>query len=165
MIVHTAIAGEKIRLELSNAFDLGVVSIGSAHIALSNTGSSIDVTTDDEITFSGRKTADLGPGQILISDPIALELKPLSDIAVSLYIVKTQGTPANYKPGLHTAYFSGGDTTTAGSMPSPTTNSSYAWVRSLDVIAPADSFAISCLGDSITDGFSTTIDANTAWTT
>ena len=165
MIVHTSIAGEKFRLELSNAFDVGLVSIGSAHIAVRTTGSSIDTTTDREVTFSGRRMADLGPGQILLSDPIALELKPLSDIAVSLYIVKTQGTPANHNPGLHTAYVSGGDTTAAASMPSPTTNSTYVWLRSLDVVAPADSFAISCLGDSITDGFSTTIDANTPWPT
>jgi lysophospholipase L1-like esterase len=165
MVVHTSIAGEKVRLELSNSFDIGVVSIGSAHIALCTTGSSIDPSSDRELSFSGRKTVDLGPGQILISDPIALDLKPMSNLAVSLYIVRTQGTPTNHNPGLHTAYVSAGDTTAAASIASPTTNSSYVWLRSLDVIAPADSFAISCLGDSITDGFRTTVDANTAWPT
>ena len=165
MIVHTSIAGHKIRLELSNAFDLGVVTIGDAHIALHTSGSSIDTTTDRELTFSGRKTIDLGPGQIIVTDPIALDLKPLSDLAVSLYIVKTQGTPTNHNPGLHTAYVSAGDTTAAASMPSPTLNFSYVWLRSLDVVAPTNTFAISCLGDSITDGFRTTVDANTAWPT
>lgn len=165
MIVHTSIPGHKIQLELSNAFDQGVVSLGDAHVAIRTTGSSIASNTDRELTFSGSKSVDIGPGQVIVSDPIDLDLKPISDLAVSLYIVKTQGTPTNHTPGLHTAYVSMGDMTAASSMPSPETNTSYVWLRSVDVVAPPDSFVIACLGDSITDGFSTTVDANTAWPT
>lgn len=163
MVVHTSVPGKKIRIELSNAFDLGVISMGSAHVAVRSSGSSIDTRTDRELTFSGRKAFDVGPGQVIVSDPIALDVKPMSDLAVSFYIIKTQGTPTNHTPGLHTAYVSAGDTTSAASVPSAAINASYVWLRSVDVVAPRDSFAISCLGDSITDGFSTTVDANTAW--
>lgn len=163
MIVHTSIPGQKIRIELSNAFGKDVVTVGDAHVALRTTGSSIDSNTDRQLTFSGEKSVDIRPGQVIVSDPVDLDLKPLSDVAVSLYIVKNQGTPTNHTPGLHTAYISMGDATAAASMSSPTTNSSYVWLRSVDVIAPHESFAISCLGDSITDGFRTTVDENMAW--
>lgn len=165
MIVHTSIPGQKIRIELSNSFDKGVVTIGDAHVAIRTNGSSIDSSTDRQLTFSGRKSVDVRPGQVIVSDPVDLDLKPMSDLAVSLYITNVKGTPTNHTPGLHTTYVSTGDTTAAASMPSPTTNTSYVWLRSVDVVAPADSFAISCLGDSITDGFRTTVDANMAWPT
>ena len=163
MIVHTSIPGQKIRIELSNAFGKEPVTIGDAHVALRTTGSSIDTNTDRQLTFSGEKSVDIRPGQVIISDPVDLDLKPLSDLAVSLYILKNQGTPTNHTPGLHITYISTGDAAAAATMPSPTTNTSYVWLRSVDVVAPPGSFAISCLGDSITDGFRTTVDENRSW--
>lgn len=163
MIVHTSIPGQRIRVELSNAFGKDVVTVGDAHVALRTTGSSIDSNTDRQLTFSGEKSVDIRPGQVIVSDPLDLDLKPFSDLAVSLYILKNQGTPTNHTPGLHTAYVSTGDVTAAASMSSPATNTSYVWLRSVDVVAPGGSFAISCLGDSITDGFRTTVDENMAW--
>jgi lysophospholipase L1-like esterase len=165
MIVHTSIPGQRIRIELSNAFGKKDVTIGDAHVALGASGSSIVADTDRQLTFSGRKGVDIRPGQVIVSDPVDLNLKAMSDLAVSLYIVRTHGVPTNHTPGLHTTYVSTGDKTAAISMPSPQTDTSYVWLRSVDVLAPADSFAISCLGDSITDGFRTTVNANTAWPT
>src|SRR6185437_1712761 len=114
---------------------------------------------------SGSKSIDLQPGMIVLSDPVNLDLKPMSDVAVSLYIVKNQATPTNHMPGLHTTYVSNGDRAAAASMPDSVTNTAYVWLKSVDVDAPAGSFAIACLGDSITDGFRTTVDANQAWPT
>lgn len=165
MIVHTSIPGQKLRIELSNAFDKGVVTVGDAHVAIRTTGSSINSSSDRQLTFSGNKGVELRPGAVIVSDPVDLDFKPMSDLAVSLYITKVEGTPTNHTPGLHTTYVSTGDTTGSASMPAPTTNTSYVWLRSVDVVAPADSFAISCLGDSITDGFRTTVDGNMAWPT
>jgi lysophospholipase L1-like esterase len=165
MIVHASIPGQKIRIELSNAFGKGIVSIGEAHVAVRTTGSSIDSNSDRQLTFSGNKSVDIRPGQVIVSDPVDIDLKSISDLAVSLYVAKAEGTPTNHTPGLHTAYVSTGDTSASATMPHPTTNSSYVWLRSVDVVAPAGSFAISCLGDSITDGFRTTVDANMAWPT
>ena len=165
MVVRTSIPGQEIRVELSNAFGKPPVTIGDAHVAIRASGSAILPVTDRQLSFSGRKSVVIRPGQVIVSDPVDLDLKPLSDMDVSLYVVKTEGIPTNHTPGLHTAYVSKGDTTASTTMPNPTTNTSYVWLRSVDVIAPADSFAISCLGDSITDGFRTTVDANTAWPT
>jgi lysophospholipase L1-like esterase len=165
MIVHTSIAGRRLRLELSNAFGKGIVSIGAAHIAIRATGSSIESGSDRQLTFSGSSSVDVGPGTIIVSDPVDLDIKAMSDLAVSLYVVKSEGSPTNHMLGLHTSYISGGDTTAALSMPEPTTTNAYLWLRSIDVVASPEDFAIACLGDSITDGFGTTSDSDQAWPT
>lgn len=165
MIVHTSMAGKRLRLELSNAFGKGIVSIGSAHVAIRTAGSSIDAGSDRRVTFSGSSTVDIGPGMVIVSDPVDLAFKAMSDLAVSLFIAKSEGTPTNHMPGLHTAYISAGDTTASLSMPESTTTTAYLWLRSVDVAASAGAFAIACLGDSITDGFGTTVDRDQAWPT
>jgi lysophospholipase L1-like esterase len=50
-------------------------------------------------------------------------------------------------------------------MPDAKTMTAYAWLSSVDVLAPADAFTVVALGDSITDGYSTTLDADQAWPT
>ena len=165
MIVHASIPGKKLRVELSNGFGKTPVSIGSAHIAVRTTESSIDASTDRQLTFSGSNSVDIQPGAIVISDPVELDVKPMSDLAVSLYVAKSDGTPTNHMPALHTTYISNGDTSASASMPDPTTSTAYMWLRSIDVTASAGDFAIACLGDSITDGYATTVNANQAWPT
>jgi lysophospholipase L1-like esterase len=163
MIVHTSIAGKKLRVELTNAFGRTAVSIGNAHIAIRTAESSIDTSSDRQLTFGGSKSVDIRPGMVIISDPVDLDVKAMSDLAVSLYVVKSEGTPAIHTPGLHTTYISKGNTASAASMPEPTTNTVYLWLRSVDVVAPANDFAIACLGDSITDGYATTVDKDQTW--
>jgi lysophospholipase L1-like esterase len=41
----------------------------------------------------------------------------------------------------------------------------YLWLSGIAVAAPSDAFAVVALGDSITDGYATTRDANQAWPT
>ena len=139
MIIHSKIGGDKIRVELSNAFGKNAVTIGNAHIALRTRGSSIDSSTDRQLTFSGAKTFDLRPGAFIVSDPVDLKIKPMSDLAISLYVVDSEGAPSNHMLGLHTTYISNGDTTASESMPDAITNTSYLWLRSVDVDAPTTS--------------------------
>jgi len=163
MIVHTSIAGKKLRLELTNAFGKAPVSIGEAHVAIRATESSIVTGSDRKLTFGGRSTVDIRPGMVIVSDPIDLDVKALSDLAVSLYVAKSEGVPANHMPGLHTAYISKGNTASAASMPEPTITTAYVWLRSVDVVASPADFAVACLGDSITDGFGTSVDKDQTW--
>jgi lysophospholipase L1-like esterase len=48
-------------------------------------------------------------------------------------------------------------------MPNPTKTLAYLWISSVDVATSPNAFAIVTLGDSITDGFTTTPDTNHAW--
>jgi lysophospholipase L1-like esterase len=163
MIVHTSIGGSRLRIELSNALGRGIVSIADAHVAMRTSESTVDPASDHKITFSGNMGVEIRPGAVIVSDAIDMEVKPMSDLAVSLYVAKSDGEPANHMVGLHTAYIADGDRTASVSMPKGDTTTGYLWLRSLDVVAPPSSFAIACLGDSITDGFGSTGDDDHAW--
>jgi len=166
MIVHTTIGGREIRLELSNAFGKGILSIADVHIAIRQLGSTIEPGTDRRVKFSGNATVTVGPGVLIVSDPIDLEIKPESDLAVSLFISSSGEAATSHPLGLHTSYIAPGDSASAASMPADfKTITSYFWLRTVDVLAPAGDFAIVCLGDSITDGYGTTVDADKAWPT
>jgi lysophospholipase L1-like esterase len=141
------------------------LEIGAAHVALHKNDSETVEGTDRVLTFSGNSSFTIPPGVLAVSDPVDLGLTPLSDLAVSLYLPHDTGPPTNHNVGLHTAYISKGDVTSARNMPEPTTMFAYAWLASIQVAAPADAFTIVALGDSITDGFATTRDANRAWPT
>ena len=163
MIVHTSIGGSKLRIELSNAFGKESVLIGDARIAIRRQGSSIDPRSDRQLTFGGGRSFNIGAGINLISDPIDLEVDPTADLAVSLFVLKGGNAPTYHAIGLHTGYVVDGDQTASAELLHPASTTAYAWLRSVDVAASKDGFAIACLGDSITDGYGTTNDANQSW--
>src|SRR5437899_1159322 len=83
------------------------------------------------------------------------------NVAVSLYVKSSEGTPTAHILGLHTTYLAEGDQTASTELHAVSaTSSSYMWLSGIDVEAPQDRFAIVALGDSITDGSKTTVDTN-----
>jgi lysophospholipase L1-like esterase len=164
MVVHTSIGGRRVRVELSNAAAASDLSIGSAHIAVRAKDSAIVPGTDRKLTFSGQPGCTIRPGVLTLSDPVDLEVAPLSDLAVSLYVPKDTGPPTNHNLALHTGYISKGDTTAQDVMPEPATTRAYLWLSAVDVTAAPDAFSIVALGDSITDGQGTTLEGNLNWT-
>jgi lysophospholipase L1-like esterase len=165
MIVRTSIGGHRVRIELSNKTGAPALEIGAAHIALYKGGGAIVEGSDRVLTFGNSPTCTIQPGVLVMSDPVDLEVAPLGDLAISLYLPNETGSPTNHNLGLHTAYISKGNTAAAVSMPDPSTMFAYAWLSSVDVEAPANAYAVVALGDSITDGFRTTRDADKAWPT
>lgn len=165
MIVRVSLGGRSVRIELSNMVGAQPLEIGSAHIGLYKGAGEIVDRTDRVLTFSGKPLFTIPPGALAVSDPVNLEIAPLSDLAVSLYLPRDTGPPTNHMLGLHTAYISKGDVSGSRSIPDAATMFAYAWLASVDVAAPADAFTVVALGDSITDGFATTRDANKAWPT
>jgi lysophospholipase L1-like esterase len=166
MTARVGVGGNKIRVELSNAFGKKPVIFGAVHIAKKGEGSTIVVGTDRSLTFSGHQEITIPPGVVVISDPVDLSLPDSSNVAVSRYVRSSEGIPTTHSLGLHTTYLAEGDQTASPEMPvSSTTTTSYIWLSGIDVLAPTDRFTIVALGDSITDGFRTTVDANHAWPT
>lgn len=165
MVAHVSIGGRRVRVELSNMMNAQPLEIGAAHVATAKAGGEIVDGTDRVLKFGGGASFTISPGAIVVSDPVDLEVAPLSDLAVSLYLPRDTGAPASHTVGLHTAYISKGNVTGSRSMPEPTTMFAYAWLASIDVAAPRDAYTVVALGDSITDGFATTRDADMAWPT
>lgn len=163
MVARTTIGGRRVRVKISNSFGADQLTIGAAHVAVRSKNSEIVPGTDKVLTFSGQATCTIEPGVMLVSDPVDLDVAAFADLAVSLYFPKDTGLPTNHPLGLHTAYISSGDTTAVPAVKESSTTTAYLWLSAIEVEAPADAFAIVAFGDSITDGFRTTLDANLAW--
>jgi lysophospholipase L1-like esterase len=163
MIVHTSLGGRQIRLNFSNALGNPIVQIGSARVAVHKAGGSVVPGTDRPVTFNGKPSCMLLPGVLTVSDPIDMKIPPFAELAVSLYFPHETGAPTNHRLGLHTTYISDGNVAELERMPESTNTFAYLWLTGIDVLAPSEAFTIVALGDSITDGFSTTLDANRAW--
>jgi lysophospholipase L1-like esterase len=163
MIAHITLGGRALRIEISNMANAEPLEIGSAHVAVHKGEGAIVPGTDRILKFSGNESTVIPPGALFVSDTVNLHLAPFSDLAISLYLPKNTGSPTNHTMGLHTAYISKGNVTGNEVMPEPTKTYSYLWLTGIDILAAADSYAIVALGDSITDGFTTTVDGNTAW--
>jgi len=138
MVAHVSLGGRRVRVELSNMLNAQPLEIGAAHVAVAKAGGEIADGTDRVLKFGGTASFMIPAGAIAVSDPVDLEVAPLSDLAVSLYLPRDTGAPANHTVGLHTAYISKGNVAGSRSMPEPTTMFGYAWLAGIDVDAPRD---------------------------
>jgi lysophospholipase L1-like esterase len=164
MIVRTSIGGHRLRVELSNAFGSAILRVGAAHIALRDKDSALVSGSDRPLTFSGQPSALIPEGAEILSDPVDLDVPPLSDLAISVYIPGHVDDPTDHLTGLHTTYISGpGDFTAASSIEAAKTTQSWYWLSGVDVLAPERAGLIVAFGDSITDGATSTPDTDSSW--
>jgi lysophospholipase L1-like esterase len=164
MVVRTSIGGRRIRVTLANTFGTIRLPIGSAHVALRDKDSAIVAASDRALTFSGKSSAVMNPGAVLVSDPVDLSVPALADLAVSVFFPADTGPPTVHSTGLHTTYISGEGNFTAqpNFMAARTTNSWY-FLSSVDVVAPDNTGLIVAFGDSITDGATSTNNTDASW--
>jgi lysophospholipase L1-like esterase len=164
MIVRTSIGGDRVRVNVSNAYGTGPLTIGAAHIALHAKNSAIVPDSDRVLTFSGNASFVIPPGALAVSDPVDLKVPKLGYLVISLYVAGEPTTATVHLTGLHTTYISKpGDFTKAEEIADATTTQSWYWLAGVDVVAPADAAAVVAFGDSITDGATSTPDTDRSW--
>lgn len=168
-IVHTSIGGTNLRIEVSNAFGDSPVTFGRAFVGVRSAGAAIKPGTNRQVTFSGGSPSVTIPaGAEVLSDPLPGSFPARQDLAVSLDLTTASGnngvitghnlaTSNNYysTPGDHSAE-EGADAFT-------TTQQHWWFLDAVVVDTPSNIGTIATLGDSITDGFRSTVDANNRW--
>lgn len=163
-IVHTSIGGDHVRIRFSNEFGDRPIVLGSAHIALRTTGSGIDTTTDRVLTFGDSTRVVLRVGATVTSDPVAYKVPAMGDVVVSIYLPDSARTATRHSLAVATTYVSkAGDVTTSGTFAADTTMRSWIFLAGVDVTNARATGAVVPFGDSITDGFGSTPDANHRW--
>ena len=163
-IIRTSVGGTKIRIRLTNEYGTTPLSIGSVTVARHAGGPAVVAGSSRKLTFSGRTTFTIPPGAPALSDPIDFNVPALGDLAISIYL--PQATPATtvHSLGLSTTYVSpSGDYADAVVMPTAATVPSWYFLSGVTTNGKERSAAIVALGDSITDGFASTVDANRRW--
>ena len=162
-IVHTSVGGDQVRVKLST-FGASALVIGAAHIALRDADATIVAGSDRALTFSGKRSFTIPPGAQVISDPVDLDVTAFSDLAVSLFLPDDTGPATWHLEALQTSYISPpGNFTASRAMPVALTTQSWFWLAGVEVTAPRQTGVIVAIGDSITDGTSSTPDTNNRW--
>jgi len=167
MIARVSIGGSTVRVRLSNACGLGKLAVGGVQIALPTKDGGIDATSSRAVTFNGSPSATVGTGALIVSDPVAFDLAPLSDLAVSVYLpdrIADTFQITGHGNSRQTSYLSGpGDFTAAADFPAAERIEDILFLNGIDVLAPPGTGGIVTLGDSLTDCNISTVDAHRRW--
>ncbi|KAI0798183.1 SGNH hydrolase [Abortiporus biennis] len=170
--LHLSTGANQIRLRISNAFGTTDLPITAATIALPLNGtagaSAIIPSTLQTITFSGNSSIDIPNGALVVSDPIAMQVKPQSMITVTLYLAQGQvSNDITSHPGSRTtSWFSAGNHLSAADVSTISgTMSAEHWffLSAVEAWSPPSTRSFVVVGDSITDGRGSTTNENDRW--
>lgn len=166
-IVHVSLGGPLVRIELSNEFGTEPLTVGAAHIALAVEGKGdISLMSANAMTFSGKSSVVIPAGATVVSDPAALTLPPLSDLAISVFLPAQKMSHLTvHGSAYQTNYQVPGNVVGAKSLPADAVKTSGSWffLKAVDVKTAASAGAVVAFGDSITDGTASTPNTNGRW--
>jgi lysophospholipase L1-like esterase len=163
-IVHVSTGGSQVRVRFTNAYGRDQLIIRDAHVALSAGGAAIDPGTDRPLTFGGSASISIPPGAEIYSDPVSLDLPPLSNLAISFFLPsQVMGRETYHAFADQDNFIVDGDQASSASLAQPTVVDSWYFLDGVDVNAVAGSRSVVTLGDSITDGAHSTHNGNDRW--
>src|SRR3982074_944671 len=161
-----SLGGDRLRVRISNAYGNRPLTIGAAQIALRDKGPAIVADTGRKLRFGGRDSAVVAAGAVLFSDPVELSVPPLADLAVSFHLPGE--VLANFaitgRYARQTNYISPpGNFVADRVMPVGNLSDQWFFLCGVDVLASSEAGEVVALGDSLTDGNISTIDAYSRW--
>ncbi|MDR0343457.1 MAG: SGNH/GDSL hydrolase family protein [Nocardiopsaceae bacterium] len=164
-IVRTSIGGSDLRVKLSNVFGSQPVTFGDVSVGVVQSGAALVPGSSQEVTFSGNKSVTVPAGAEVLSDPLPGNVPAQSNLAVSIFVQGASGTVTGHNLATQTNFVStdgdhaGEDAATAFT----TSISRWYYLDGLFVNEPRNVGTVVALGDSITDGFRSTVGANNRW--
>ena len=158
-----SIGGKQIRVVLSNEYGDRPLKIGAAHVALADKGSAIAAGTGKPLTFGGSSSIVIPPGAPVMSDPVDLVVPALGTVAVSFFVPDVTPVTTFHWDARQTMYIVAGNKVAESDFKPDSTVVARILLSEILVDRPANARAIVTFGDSITDGDSSTIDANHRW--
>ena len=163
-VVHATIGGSVVRVRFSNALGAVPLTIGAASVGLHATGASVQPGSLRPLTFGGATSITVPSGAVAYSDPVHLEVKAQADLAVSMFVPSLSAATTLLSLAHQTSYVSpAGDFTAATDIPGSTTTTSWYWLSGVEVRSSWGGRAVVAFGDSITEGYASTTDANSRW--
>ena len=163
---RVSIGGDTLRVRVSNAYGSGKLEIGAACVGIRDKGPAIVPGSERVLTFCGSPSATVAAGALVVSDSVKLDVKPLADLAITLYL------PGEIPPGFQitgryarqTNYVSPpGNFAATINMPVLKITDEWFFVSGIDVLASQETGCVVALGDSLTDANISTHDAYCRW--
>jgi lysophospholipase L1-like esterase len=174
-VVHLTTGGAQVRVHLSNRFGTLPVLMGHVTVAVSaHAGGRRDGTVDPsdgsaagpvrDVLFAGSPSVTIAAGADFVSDPVPLKVSADHDLLISTWTPQPSGTETFHPSAMQNSVFTRGPADHAGD-PAATafteTTPNWHYVSGVDVSGGPGT--IVALGDSITDGVTSTAGANRRW--
>ena len=173
LILRPDIWGRQARLRLTNVFGTRPVNFDGVFAGLQLGGPGLVKGTNRPVTFGGKDRITVAPGASVWSDPLSLSfVRNPQDmtgrkLAVSLHVAGESGPMTWHAKAMQTSYVSSPGSGSLGKSEDeaafPYSTASWFFLDAVEMMAPANSFAIVAFGDSITDGTASTMNGDDRW--
>ena len=163
MTARVSVGGTSLRLRLSNEMTDAPLAIGAVHVALAGPDGAPRPGTDRVVSFAGSRSPTIPPFAPLVSDPVALNVPPLSKLVVSIHVPGEATRATIHSLGVANNPVVPGDQTGAATLSGGRTDYARHILSGIDVSGGPATATIVTLGDSITDGALSSTDQNHRW--
>jgi lysophospholipase L1-like esterase len=164
-IVRVSSGASTVRIRLSNAYGTEPLHIDAVSVARRVSGSRIDVSSNTPATFNAKTGVTIAPGAYVLSDPLPVEVKADSDLAISLFVATPTKISTVHDIQRSAIYATSGNALNAEALPEKPANlgTGSPWLAEVSVLTEPVTRAIVAFGDSITDGYGVTADKGGTW--
>jgi lysophospholipase L1-like esterase len=162
--VRISVGGSQFRIRLTNEYGSSPLLVGSVTAAVPTDPAGVQSGSIQTVTFGRKNAIKIPAGAPAISDPVALPVAYGAEISISLYLPERVTTPTGHEFALKRAIVSPpGDHTHDEKIQDGTEDSRSVFVSAVLVPAQPSQRLVVAFGDSITEGYKSTIDANRSY--
>jgi lysophospholipase L1-like esterase len=151
-VVRVSLGGKRLRARFSNEFSTSPVTLNAVHIAVSVERDTIDLDTDQALTFNGEQEVTIEPGTAITSDPFEFALEPRTNVAITIYFGDTSPEVTGHPGSRTTSYLLSGNEVSKEEFSGAARTDHWYIINGIDVVATESAAAVVVLGNSITDG-------------
>jgi len=164
-IIHVSLGGETLRMQLSNIHSKEPVEIKSIFIANPTDSCDIDAKSAKYLTFKGKKSVTIAPGEALYCDVLKYHLTPLQRLSVTInYGATTPVNASSHRGSRTTSYIIQGEATPKTKFIGSEKLDHWYNISCIDVKTANETPCIAIIGNSITDGRGSTTNLQNRWT-
>ncbi|MFT2020072.1 SGNH/GDSL hydrolase family protein [Streptomyces sp. 796.1] len=165
-VVRISVGGERVRIQLSNLYGNRPLTISHASVALAAAPNDPNAAggTMRRLFFDKRPSVTIPAGRHVFSDPTGLRVPDASDLLVTTYSPTPSGAVTYHPHARQISYAAQGDHAEDTAGLAFTQQSPYwRYLTGVDVWTGRATGSVVALGDSITDGSTSTTGANHRW--
>jgi lysophospholipase L1-like esterase len=162
-VVRVSLGGSRFRLRLTNEYGTKPLEIGAVSVARVDEAGAPVAGSERAVSFAGRPGTSVPAHAAFLSDPIDLPLPALASLSIRIYVPEATGQCTCHATGLQTTLVSDTGDFTARPFTPARTLDVRAFISGVEVDARPGARAVVVLGDSISDGLGSTLDANRRW--
>ena len=161
-VVKVSVGADCLRLRLSNEFSKEPVEIKAVFIADALDSCDIVRKTARYLSFGGKRSVTILPGQCVVSDVCAYALKPLQRLAVTINYGSTPVNATSHRGSRTTSYIISGEAKPKTSFAVSERVDHWYSIAAIDVPRKGQE-CIAVIGNSITDGRGSTTNLQNRW--